>query len=329
MREIDTIAPAAPQRPDAGLVSEVQYGLSLSPRQLPARLLYDDLGSALFEAICHLPWYKVTAAERQLLRRHARAIVEAAGQPARLVELGAGSGDKLATLIEYGWTSGARLAVELVDISPAALQASRHRLSAFPDVELVTWALPFEQALPELAASDDAGRRTLVLFLGSNIGNFDPPDAEFFLREVGAMVREGDTLLLGTDLVKPAEALRLAYDDPLGVTAAFNRNVLVRLNREFAADFDLGGFAHEARWNADDSRVEMHLVSLRQQRVHVRAAGLAFAMAADETIWTERSYKYEAGTVRALLQSCGFAPLDQWVDAAAGFALTLARAGGR
>lgn len=329
MREIDILTARSAVAPDPGLVSEVQYSLSLSPRQLPARLLYDQLGSALFEAICALPWYQVTRAEQQLLARHGQAIVAAAGRPSRIVELGAGSGEKLATLIESGWASDPRLSIELVDISPAALQAARHRLSVFPEVELTTWALPFEQAFSELAASDESGRRTMVLFLGSNIGNFDPPDAEMFLHQVGAIVRDGDTLLLGTDLVKPADVLCRAYDDPLGVTAAFNRNLLVRLNREFGADFDLFGFAHDARWNAGDGRVEMHLVSLRRQSVQVPAAGLFFEMAAGETIWTERSYKYEAAMVLEQLRRCGFIPEGQWVDGEAGFALTLARAGRR
>lgn len=324
MRDIERVIAPPPPAVDAQLVSEVQYALSLSPRQLPFRLLYDDLGSALFEAICHLPWYRVTRAERDLLALHARAIVESAGRPSRVVELGAGSGDKLATLIERGWPTSSPLAVELVDVSRGALQASRQRLSVFDHVDLVTWPLPYEQALPELALSADADRRTMVLFLGSNIGNFDPPDAEMFLRQVRAMLGPGDTLLIGTDLVKPPAMLIDAYDDPLGVTAAFNKNLLVRLNAELAADFDVRQFTHRAIWNGEESRVEMHLVSEARQAVHVRAADLAFTLEPGETIWTERSYKYDGAAVLAQLTACGYAPIAQWVDAPAQFALTLA-----
>ena len=309
---------------DLSLVSEIQYTLSLAQRQLPARLLYDDLGTALFEAICQLPWYGVTRAERRLLHQHAGAIVEAAGRPTRLVELGAGNGDKLATFIESGWQSRPHLVVELVDVSTVALQASRQRLSAFEHVELTTWPVAYEPGLQEVARSADANRRTLVLFLGSNIGNFDPPDADLFLRQVRAVLRPGDALLIGTDLVKDAAALRLAYDDPLGVTAAFNRNLLVRLNRELGANFDLDQFAHEARWDAEASRVEMHLVCRTPQHICIPDADLAFTLAAGESLWTERSYKYEAPAVLQSLTEAGFAPVEQWCDG--GFALTLADA---
>lgn len=310
---------------DALMRRDVARGLSQSPRQLPSWLLYDDLGSALFEAICELPWYRVTRAERGLLRRHARAIVAAAGRPTRLVELGAGSGDKLATLIEEGWAAVPPLAVELVDVSERALQASRQRLSVFDEIDLVTWPLAYERALPELAHSPDASRRTMMLFLGSNVGNFDPPDAERLLRQAWAALAPGDTLLLGADLVKDEQVLHDAYDDPLGVTAAFNRNLLVRLNRELAADFDVRAFSHRAAWDPVAARIEMHLVSERQQRVRIPAADLDLMFARGESIRTEWSHKYEAAAVYALLTACGFSPCDQWVDDEARFALTLAR----
>ncbi len=311
---------------DPSQISEIQYALSLTPRQLPAWLLYDDLGTALFEAICHLPWYGVTRVERQLLSRHAASIVEAAGRPTRLVELGAGSGDKLATFIDAGWPLRPPLVAELVDVSSGALQASRLRLAALEHVELKTWPLSYEPGLQEVARSADADRRTLVLFLGSNLGNFDPPDAELFLRQVRAVLGAGDALLIGTDLVKDARTLQLAYDDPLGVTAAFNRNLLVRLNRDLHANFDLARFVHEARWDAEASRVEMHLVSLARQDIRIPDAELAFSLEKGESIWTERSYKYEAPEVMRRLADAGFAPTAQWCDTAAGFALTLAHA---
>lgn len=328
MRQVDRLGGPAAGRPDPSLISDVQCALALSPRQLPSRLLYDELGSALFDAICRLPWYHVTRSEQQLLARHAKDIVEAAGRPGRLIELGAGNGDKLATLIELGWPAAPRLSVELVDVSPAALQSSRQRLSLFDHVDLVTWPLSFEQALGELSGGQGASTRTMVLFLGSNIGNFDPPDAEMFLHQLRSVTGRGDTLLLGTDLIKAEDALLAAYDDPLGVTAAFNRNLLVRLNRELRADFAVPRFSHAARWDGDTSRIEMHLVSDCRQDIRILDADVAFTMEAGETIWTERSYKYDAAAVLGQLRACGFDPLQQWIDAAAGFALTLAKSGG-
>jgi uncharacterized SAM-dependent methyltransferase len=166
--------------------------------------------------------------------------------------------------------------------------------------------------------------RSLVVFLGSNLGNFDPPGADAFLRGVRTAVRLGDALLLGTDLVKPKSELLLAYDDPLGVTAAFNRNLLVRVNRELGGDFDVNRFAHRALWNEAESRVDMQLVSQQRQRVRVRAAEVDITFDAEEPIWTESSYKYRLEDVAAMLERCGFRVISQWSEH--GFALTLAEA---
>jgi L-histidine Nalpha-methyltransferase len=176
------------------------------------------------------------------------------------------------------------------------------------------------------AAAATTRSRALVVFLGSNIGNFDPPESRAFLAEVRAALRPGDALLLGADLVKPERELRLAYDDPLGVTAAFNRNLLVRMNRELGADFDLRSWAHRALWNAAESRVEMHLVALGPQRVRVPAADLEVELAAGDTIWTESSYKYTPADIDGLLECGGFRVAARWIDRADGFALTLAEA---
>ena len=165
-----------------------------------------------------------------------------------------------------------------------------------------------------------------MLFLGSNIGNFDPPGAAEFLRTIRSALATGDSLLLGADLVKPAAALQLAYDDPLGVTAAFNRNLLVRINRELGGNFDLDAFAHSARWNARESRVEMHLVSLRRQTVRIAAADLDFTIDEGESIWTESSYKYEPQQIVDAAERTGFHRKAQWVDPEDGFALTLVTA---
>ena len=168
--------------------------------------------------------------------------------------------------------------------------------------------------------------RTLTLFLGSNIGNFDPPGADAFLLIIRASLESGDALLIGTDLVKPEADLLLAYDDPLGVTAAFNRNLLVRINRELGADFDLSAFQHRALWNAAQSRVEMHLVAVRRQQVRIPAAFLDLTLAPGEAIWTESSYKYKPDGVVRILERAGFKLVDQWIHEENGFALTLVTA---
>jgi L-histidine N-alpha-methyltransferase len=165
-----------------------------------------------------------------------------------------------------------------------------------------------------------------VLFLGSNIGNFDPPGAAAFLATIRSALRVGDSLLIGADLVKPEHEILLAYDDPLGVTAAFNRNLLVRINRELGATFDVEGFSHRAVWNGEASRIEMHLVSERPQRVDIPAAGLSLAFAAGETIWTESSYKYDTDSFDAMLSAASFSTTTRWVDHEGRFLLTVARA---
>jgi L-histidine N-alpha-methyltransferase len=313
----------SPARVDRGQFAEdVAYYLSLTPRQLPSQYLYDDLGSALFEAICRLPWYPIARAERKLLRLHAAEIFARVNGVSTLVELGPGNGDKLVTLLGAG--GHGPMTAHLVDVSQHALDAATRALGAHADLAVVSHRATYEVGLAEAARARRSGGRALVLFLGSNIGNFDPPGVAAFLLGVRAAVTCGDALLLGVDLVKPARELLLAYDDPLGVTSAFNRNLLVRVNRELGADFDVDGFTHRAVWAAEHSRMEMHLVSARPQKVHVSAARLSLTFEAGETIWTESSYKYRRANVRTLLARAGFAVLDQW--AADGFALTLASA---
>jgi dimethylhistidine N-methyltransferase len=302
---------------------DVQYYLSQEPRQLPSRYLYDALGSYLFEAICCLPWYPITRAETRLLAAHRHEILAAAEPLTRIVELGGGSGDKLAALVGGRRPSAGMLDLHLIDVSPTALAVSARALGGIEGVRVLAHEAPYEVGLTETRAIRNARDRTLVLFLGSNIGNFDPPGDEEFLREIRTSLRPGDCFLLGADLVKPEPALRLAYDDPLGVTAAFNRNLLVRINRELGGDFDLAAFAHRARWNTAAARVEMHLVSRRRQVVRVLAAGLEFTLEDGESIWTESSYKYEPAAVATLLERAGFARVAQWIDADDRFALTL------
>ena len=299
---------------------DVAYYLRLDPKQLPSRYFYDPLGSALFEAICHLPWYSITRAERRLLGARASDIMQRLPQVSTLVELGPGSGEKLSMLVRAAGST-ASLTVHLVDVSAAALDLATRTLSVHDQVTVVPHQASYETGLEALSRS--LAGRTLVLFLGSNIGNFDRPGADEFVRTIRRALAPGDALLIGADLVKADHDLVLAYDDPLGVTAAFNRNLLVRVNRELDADFDLDAFTHRAIWNAVESRVEMHLVSTRSQRVRIAAARLDLAFDVGEAIWTESSYKYRAAEIVAMLQRAGFREVDQWIDDSDGFALTL------
>ena len=307
----------------AQFADDVRYYLSLTPRQLPSRYLYDSLGSALFDAICQLPWYGLTRAETELLTEHAAEVFASLGPLSRIVELGAGSGEKLATLLATTHRQPLPIHLHLVDISKLALETAARALSAFDGVRVVTHQAPYEVGLEEVSRETRGIERSLVLFLGSNIGNFDPPGADAMLRLIRATLAPGDGFLIGADLVKPERDVLLAYDDPLGVTAAFNRNLLARINRELGGDFDLAGFAHRAVWNPEESRIEMHLISTRSQQVRVPAADIDLVMEAGETIWTESSYKYRADDVIAMLEKNGFRRLRQWIEPAAQFALTL------
>ena len=298
---------------------EVGEFLQRTPRQLPSKYFYDALGSALFDAICRLPWYHVTRAESALLERYAHEIVAPLPRPLTLAELGCGNGEKLGVLA----TRAAERfqSVQLVDISPAALYAARRRLESMRIGPVVVHAATYEAGLVQLARTRRDGAM-LVLFLGSNIGNFDPAPARDILVRIRAALRDGDALLLGSDLVKPERDLLLAYDDPLQVTAAFNRNILRRINAELDGTFDLDAWTHRAVWNAARGRVEMHLVSGASQLVRIGAADLDLEFHADEWIWTESSYKYDARGVIDLGRTAGFRDAEQWIDDDAGFALT-------
>jgi L-histidine N-alpha-methyltransferase len=306
--------------------ADVQYYLTLQPRQLPSRYLYDALGSSLFDAICRLPWYGITRAEARLLDAHGRDVFDRLDRVSTIVELGSGDGEKLRVLVQSGAADARPLTIHLVDVSARALTTSARTLSELDDVAIVLHETTYEAGLEDLAEQPRAAGRTLAVFLGSNIGNFDAPGADEFLRAIRRCLLPGDGLLLGADLVKPEPALQLAYDDPLGVTAAFNRNLLVRINRELGGDFDLDAFAHRAVWNEAASRVEMHLVAARAQHVRIPAAELDMSFYEGERIWTESSYKYEPEQVVAMLESAGFELAAQWIDAVDRFALTLVEA---
>jgi dimethylhistidine N-methyltransferase len=293
--------------------------LQRTPRQLPSKYLYDELGSSLFEAICRLPWYHVTRAESRLLAAHAREILAPLERPLSLAELGCGSGDKLATLVERA-AAGIE-AVRLIDISHRALAMAVRRLEPLRVPDVTAHQGSYEDGLARLTREPRDGA-LLVLFLGSNIGNFDPPAAHELLVRIQQALRPDDALLLGTDLEKSERDLLLAYDDPLQVTAAFNRNLLRRVNDELGGTFDLDSFDHRAIWNPSQHRVEMHLVSRRRQTVRIAAANLEVSLAPEESIWTESSYKYDPARVVEDGMRAGFVPSGQWVDEQARFALT-------
>jgi L-histidine Nalpha-methyltransferase len=308
----------------AEFAADVARDLALVPKQIQSKYLYDALGSSLFEAICRLPWYRITRSETQLLSRHAGSVVAALGDAeGTIVELGCGSGEKIVLLAEALERRGASARVHLIDISSQALEQSEQRLNRLRHVSVVGHWSTYEEGLRTAVAARPDGSTMLVLLLGSNIGNFDRPAAARFLDRIRAALDVGDLLLLGADLVKPEGDLLLAYDDPLGVTAAFNKNLLVRINRELGGNFDLRGFDHRAVWNRDESRVEMHLVSRADQEVRISAAGTTVAFSRGERIWTESSYKYDSNGIVEMGAESGFAARDQWVDSQAGFALTL------
>jgi dimethylhistidine N-methyltransferase len=318
--------------------ADVRRDLQLTPKQLQSKYLYDALGSSLFEAICRLPWYAITRSETRLLASHAREIVSRAlHHRSTIVELGCGSGEKLVILAEALQNAGASARVHLIDISSQALEQSERTLGRLRHISVVGHRETYEVGLRAAAAERDGGPM-LVLLLGSNIGNFDAPAADDFLRAIRAALAPGDALLLGADLVKPERSLQLAYDDPLGITAAFNRNLLVRINTELGGTFDLDAFAHVAVWNASEQRVEMHLESRCPQTVSIGTSGRGqrawdlgawgfapwtVSFAKGERIWTESSYKYEPEQIREMGTRAGFATDAQWIDPGDRFAVTL------
>ena len=316
-------ASSPPEAARTAFAADVAYYLKQTPRQLPSRYLYDELGSSLFEAICRLPWYRITRTEQDLLRAHAKAVFGRIGRVATVAELGPGSGEKLVTLM--AGCPDQDVTVHLIDVSAAALETATRALAAASSLPVVAHHATYQDGLSTIARWSSRSGQTLVAFLGSNIGNFDPPGVDALLTGVRAALGEGDALLVGIDLQKPESELLLAYDDPLGVTAAFNRNLLVRVNRELDADFDVNQFAHRAVWNAAESRIEMHLVSLCRQRVRVHASGADVTFEAGEPIWTESSYKYRVEDLAPMLARAGFSVAGQWVQDT--FALTLAEAG--
>jgi L-histidine Nalpha-methyltransferase len=303
---------------------DVRAGLTRADQKtLPCRYFYDDVGSALFDAITCLPEYGLTRADARLLQCHAPEIVARVHGRIVLTELGSGNGAKTRPVLEQ-LSYRQDVIYYPIDVSPAALERCARELG--PLATIVPLKENYLDGLEQVAERRRPGDTLLVLFLGSTIGNFEPEDGIDFLARVRERLEPGDALLLGTDLVKPHQQLLLAYDDPTGVTAAFNLNLLGRINRELDGDFDLRQFEHLARYDAEAQRIEMHLLSCCAQTVTIRKADLVVEFAAGDTIWTESSHKFRPEQLAAIARTAGFCLERQWIDCEWPFAESLLRA---
>jgi len=317
------IVPAVTPNATYEFADDVRAGLSRpGQKELLSKYLYDDVGSALFEVISCLPEYGLTRADERLLRRWSAEVVDRLAGPVAVAELGSGSGKKTRWLLE-ALCRRQRTFYYPVEISRSALAICERELSDIPAISIVGFEREYLDGLLEVAAYRKPGEHLLVLFLGSTIGNFDRPAGVKFLAEVRRILEPGDSLLLGTDLVKPNAQLLPAYDDELGVTAAFNLNLLARINRELDADFDLSQFAHVAKINQEARSVEMHLRSRKRQTVSIPASQTTIEFEEGETIWTESSHKYWAEEVFQIARAAGFCCQAQWIDAQWPFAENL------
>jgi L-histidine N-alpha-methyltransferase len=294
--------------------ADVRAGLTKpNQKELLSKYLYDDVGSALFEVISHLPEYGLTRADERLLRRYAGDIVERLAGPVAVAELGSGSGKKTRQILE-ALCLRQKTRYYPIEISPTALAMCQRELSDIDCISIVGFEREYLDGLLEVAAQRRSGQHLLVLFLGSTIGNFDRMAGLKFLNQVRRILQPGDSLLLGTDLVKSSSQLLAAYADELGVTAAFNLNLLARINRELDANFDLSRFEHVAKINYESRSVEMHLRSTSRQIVDIPVANVAVEFLEGETIWTESSHKYSPDEVVQMARTAGFRCDVQWID---------------
>jgi L-histidine Nalpha-methyltransferase len=315
--------PALATALESELATDVLAGLVRpGQKELPSRWLYDPLGSALFDAITLLPEYGLTRADARLLQANAGSIASALPGDVGIAELGSGSGIKTRWILEAFARRGP-VDYFPIDVSGSALSTCSASLNAIRNVRITELHATYLDGLAQVVSQRPVGRRLLVLFLGSTIGNFDSHSARTFLSNVRALLFPGDALLLGADLVKPLPQMLHAYDDPTGVTAAFNLNVLARLNRELGADFDLRQFRHQARFDQYESRIEMHLRARCRQVVNVPAIDRQIRFEAGESVWTESSYKFRRTEILDLAHSTGFETRAQWVDPEWPFAETL------
>lgn len=303
----------------SALETDVLKGLTSTPKELPPKWFYDDRGSELFEAITRLAEYYPTEAERSILRAQASNIVEMA-QADTFVELGSGISDKTTVLLDAMSASGRLRRYVPFDVSEATLRDAAATIDAtYPGIEVHGVVGDFEH---HLGLIPHVGRR-MVAFLGGTVGNFDPPGRAEFLAAMSASLHDGDTFLLGTDLVKDPGRLVLAYDDPAGVTAEFNKNVLAVMNRELEADFDLDRFAHVAVWDPRAEWIEMRLRSLADQRVRIEGIDLDVTFADGEEMRTEISAKFRKDGLEAELATAGLDLIGWWTDGPGDFALSL------
>jgi dimethylhistidine N-methyltransferase len=312
------------------VAAAAREGLSASPKWLPAWLFYDARGSRLFERITVLPEYYLTRTERAIFTGYADSIIETAvslhpaGSTAklRMLELGAGTASKTGILLDAAVRRQGEIDYLPIDVSETAIDEACGSIArTLQNVRVVPQVANYVTDALAIPPHDGP---TLALYIGSSIGNFSPDEAIAVLRNLRAQLRPGDSLLLGTDLAKDPRRLIDAYNDSKCVTEAFNLNMLRRLNRELGASFDLASFRHKAVWNAEASRIEMHLESLRAQKVRIPALGLNISFTAGETIHTENSYKFTPASIAAMLEASGFRTAKTWHDEQNWFAVTLA-----
>jgi len=308
--------------PLTGLAEDVRKGLTAYPKRFLPKYFYDELGSQLFEAICLLPEYYLTRAENEILERYADEIAASVEGQKTLVEMGSGSASKTRLIIEALLRSQPEVLFMPVDISATALESSsRILLQSYPRLKIEAFAADYFAGLAELGKKPRS--RTLALFLGSNISNFDIDEADRFLRAMRSVLKKGDALLLGADLKKDPAILEAAYNDALGVTSAFNLNVLARINRELGGTFDLHAFRHRAFYNEGVGRIEIYIESLRKQTVRIEKLDLEVLFEAGELIHTENSYKYDMAGIARLASATGFTCSRSWFDSQERFSSNL------
>ncbi len=292
---------------------DVRAGLLAEPKTLPCTYFYDAEGSTLFEKICELPEYYLTRAEDSILERSADEMLAGWSRAPVLIELGSGSSTKTRRLISAARSQYERVHYLPIDVSPTILKESAEALARdFPGLRVTGVAGDYRSSLAEICGR--IRRPKLILFLGSSLGNYDTAAADLLLGEISDLMAPEDALLLGTDLIKKVSRLEAAYDDAAGVTAAFNKNLLIRINRELGGNFDLDRFDHKARFNTCLSRVEMHLVSTSRQRVDVPASELSILFNEGESIHTENSHKYDTTVLKRLASAAGLREDGAWTD---------------
>jgi dimethylhistidine N-methyltransferase len=317
-----TLIGSAAEKQSADFAQKIAAGLTASPKSLPCAYFYDRLGSRLFEAICEMPEYYLTRAEEAILRAHAEEIAGLFPSGTDLIELGSGNAAKTRLLIEaFLRQDRLRRYVPLDICRPVLQDVSYDLLRTYPTLKVLAIAGDYREAVGHLAASDAPAK--LILWLGSNIGNLERQDAANFLHRIRATLGPSDSVLVGIDLRKDQAVLEAAYDDACGVTAAFNRNLLARVNAEIGGHFNPRSFRHRAHYDVDVGRIEMYLVSDRKQHVAIDKLGLGISFAAGEAIHTENSYKYSAAEIERLASTSGMRLQQTWLDAESRFSLNL------